>query len=327
MQIEQAKYPRNPKDEVKRTPAGPMIIIHDTDYFIPQWDEQILGPAWRQQRGKWDYDNPPQPLLPDAAEMKDAFKYCEQCQLTWLVGHDKEEGHKHPQHYAWKPEAEHIDVHRWGLEPEASIIVYVHGACIAEGEESKSIVANPAGTGIFFGKGSKYNMAAPQGNKSTPFDRERAELGAILLALTQVRWNIVEDRTDFLKELARSKIEAGKAGGAGRKELDGESDSVDGSSEIEDEEDIDLSFRVIVVSDNKQVVDNICELEDKEPAKHGDLYDGLDDLIDELDEVDIDVRWYCVPEGVNKEAAALANQALEGHFEGHTKEYKPKKDQ
>ena len=99
------------------------------------------------------------------------------------------------------------------------------------------------------------------------------------------------------------------------------------SSEIEDDEDTDLSFRVIVVSDCKEVVDIVCQLEDQEPAKHGDLYDGLDDLIDELDEVDIDVRWYCVPEGVNKEAAALANQALEGHFEGHTKEYKPKKDQ
>ena len=298
-----------------------MIIIHDTNYFVPQWDEQILGPAWRQKRGAWDYDSPPQPLLPDAPEMKGAFKYCEQCQLTWLVGHDKEEGHQHPQHYAWKPEAEHIDVHRWGLEPEASIVVYVHGACLPEGQKSNSIVGIPAGTGIFFGKGSKYNMASPQGHQRTPHNREKAELGAINLALAQIRWPVVEDRMELLRAHARSKAEGDKA----KKKSEDDDDGGEDSSEIEDDEDVDLSLRVILVSDCKEVVDSVCKLEDQEPANHRDLYDRLDDMMDELDEVDIDVKWYCVPEALNKDAAELANKALEGHFEGHVKEYKPKK--
>ena len=301
-----------------------MIILHEANYFVPQWDEQLLGPAWRQKRGAWDYDSPPAPLLPDAPEMQGAFKYCEQCQLTWLVGHDKEAGHQHPHHYAWKPEAEHIDVHRWGLEPEASIVVYVHSACLAEGQESSSSVGNPAGTGIFFGKGSKFNMAAPQGGKDTPYNKEKAELGAISLALAQIRWCVVEERIEFLREHAKSKAEEDKEDKRETKS-EGDNDGGEDSSYIEDDEDIDLSFRVIVVSDCKEVVDIVCQLEDQEPAKHGDLYDGLDDMMDELDEVDIDVKWYCVPEAFNKDAAELASKALEGHFEGHEKEYKPKK--
>lgn len=300
------------------------------DYFIPQWDEQLIGPEWRQKRGEWDYDNPPTPLLPNDPKMADAFKYCEECQLTWLVGFDKLKRHTHPHHFAWQPEAEYIDVHRWGLESEASIVVYVRGSCVLEGQTSQSPAGNPASLGIFFGKDSKYNVAGPQGNEPMSFDKEEAEVYAIVDALVKVRYQVIEDRRAILREVEKST--SGKPDKSlddvGKKSHKSDGDSDDNDGEVyseDDDDDIDLSTRIIIVSDNKKVIDNICNLEEKQPAKYSDAYDRLDDMLDELEEVDVHVKWYCVPEEFNKEAAELANEGLHGRFRGFEEGHKAKR--
>lgn len=261
--------------------------------------------------------------------------------MTWLVGYDKVEGHHHPHHFAWQAKAEHIDIHRWGLELEASIVVYVRGGVLPKGQPPTSPVGNPASFGVFFGKDSKYNWVGPQGTKSTPLDREGADIGAIDNALAKIRHHIVEDRKAILTDLEKSKADepnsgeksqgntgknpdlAGKKlrkGGRGDDDDDWEDHSEE--DDDDDDDDVDPSFRVIIVSDNKEVLDNICNLEEKQPTKHRKAYDRLDDSLDELQEVDVIVKWYYVPEEFNKEAAELANEGLQGRFRGFEEEYK-----
>ncbi|KAI1084229.1 hypothetical protein F5B20DRAFT_287997 [Whalleya microplaca] len=353
----QSKYPRNSKDEVDQTPAGPLITLYDTRYFVPQWDEHMLGPAWWEKRGKWDFDNPPKPLLPNDPKMKDAFKYCSECQLTWLVGHDKLQGHKHPEHFAYVP-SEHIDLHRLAVGDGSSLVVHVRGDCIAKGQTPKSLVGNPGGTGIYFGKASKYNRAGPQIYSDPELDREKADLGAAELALTIVRFTVLEDLKEISREAkelkdsnvaeegtAQSDISRDKASVSDKVGFDtsksdsntNESDNDEDDDELwEDEseedgndDDDNISLRVIMVMDNAKVVDNICKHQDKwklekgklrtnqgKLVKHGNWYQRLADLVDELDINNISVKWYCVPIEFNKEAAELAGKALEGKFEG-----------
>ncbi|KAI1205548.1 uncharacterized protein F4807DRAFT_464634 [Annulohypoxylon truncatum] len=345
-------YPRNPKDVVKRTPAGPMLSLYDSRYFIPQWDEQMLGPSWKEERAKWDFNNPPKPLPLTDPMMQGAFKYCEQCQLTWLVGHDKLEGHHHPQHLSWNMGEDASDGVRYGLAMEASLVIFVHGASIPVGKPSKSPVGNFAGFGVFFGEGSKYNQAQPCGDVSSPrnVDTESAELTAVNMALTMLNISILGDREEMLTTFAEEKREAKakakkealdtkgvpkalKSDGAddvGAEEIiddDGDDDWEDESSE--DEDDLDkLPFRVIIVSDKIQIVDNVCKhykgwtekngtlySKNGKPIKNGDQYKDM--TFSRLeDDLDVLTKWYYVPKDQNKGAAKLAADALQGKFTG-----------
>ncbi|KAI2466881.1 hypothetical protein F4781DRAFT_423758 [Annulohypoxylon bovei var. microspora] len=327
-----------------------MISLYDTRYFVPQWDEQMLGPTWRQKRGKWDFDNPPKPLPLTDPKMKGAFKYCHHCEMTWLVGYDKPEGNQHPHHLAWEMKEDDVDVHRWGLEVEASLVIFIHGACIPEGQPSKSPTGNTAGFGIFFGEGSQYNRAVPLGNKSSYEDAESAEIAAVDLALAIVKYDILGDREIWLtafaeeKRDAKEKEELAKLGTKSvsktlksddptraesievTEEEDDDDDSWEDDSEEDEEDDLDkLPFRIIIVSDKVQIVDNVCKhykqwKEEKgklltkkgKPVKHGDKYQNL--ILSQLvDDSDTTVKWYCVPKDQNKEAMKLAMEALKGN--------------
>ncbi|OTA59741.1 hypothetical protein K449DRAFT_385076 [Hypoxylon sp. EC38] len=342
-----------------------MISLYDTRYFVPQWDEQMLGPVWRQKRGKWDFENPPKPLSITDPKMRGAFKYCEECQLTWLVGHDKLEGHQHPQHLAWEIKEEHIDYLRWDIDVEASIVIYVRGDCVPKGQASRSPVGNFASQGLFFGNGSKYNDSSPHGVVPDGCDAESAELLAVDLALTMVQYSIAADRKKLLRASAKSKRKDISKTGAGLAKVDmkdasarKESDTSaalsnptevtkDDVREVGSERDGDesesddaldkLPFRVIFVSDNAKVVDNICKYHKQwrdedgklltkqgKPVKHGELYQRVEEAIYEM-EVDFGtrVKWYCVPKEHNQGAAKLAREALEGNFSGIESEYNP----
>ncbi|CAJ2501416.1 Uu.00g042690.m01.CDS01 [Anthostomella pinea] len=315
----QAKYPRNSQDEVSRTPAGPMISLHDTRYFVPQWDEQMLGPAWRKERGAWDFDNPPKPLLPDDPKMKDAFRYCEE----------------HPMHYAWAPGPDDIDIYRCDIESESSIVVHVRGGCVDDGQ-TVGPLHNRGSTGVFSGKDSEYNFASPQGVLNKPLDEEKAALDAALLALTVVRFDVLKDRRQLL-----DKTDNGGAGETAKQEMSKTSTKptpapsknaspadADSDSSSEDDEDDSLALRIIIVSDNAAMVDNICKHQDTwdweqevphtadgQPVKYGSLYERIEEMADGLEEDhDVVVNWYCVPEKFNKHAADLANEALRRNF-------------
>ncbi|KAI1102860.1 hypothetical protein F4804DRAFT_311626 [Jackrogersella minutella] len=351
---DQKKYPRNSRDKVRRTPAGPMIALYDTRYFVPQWDEQMLGPAWRQKRGKWDFDNPPKALSITDPKMKDAFKYCEECQLTWLVGYDKVERHQHPQHLAWGKGPEDTDIHRLDMDMETSIVIHIHGERVPQGQRSLSpIIGHSTSFGIFFGKGSKYNVGAPYGIMDDGDDAESAALSAVELAITIVGSDILRDREDFFKKFAKSrradeaKAEAALAKtdekGASSAQNSVSDDVVarpkkDEDDPWEDESDDDeyddglhaLPFRVILVLDHAMVVDNICKhikqwkdekgilfTKKGKPAKHGDMYQRVEDTVLGMgDDYDTNVKWYHVPKEHNQEAAKLAQDALRGTFTG-----------
>ncbi|KAI0113059.1 hypothetical protein F4814DRAFT_420424 [Daldinia grandis] len=263
------------------------IYFYDTRYFVPQWDEQLLGPAWKQRRGKWDFHNPPKPLPPTDPKMKDVFRYCETCQLTWLVGYSNLEHHQHPQHLAWEMAEEgDIDSNRRGLIMKASLIVYIHGESIPEDQTPKSHAGNSAGQGIFFGTDSQYNIAAPCGDKDTRYDAEGAELAAIHLSLTTVIQKVIRERFALLRGFVESN--SGDTGGVEARLAELSMESTPGPSEqslrdtspsrkSEDAEDHNktqklfgnnnaflyeadkLPFRTIFVLDNADVVDNICK--------------------------------------------------------------------
>ncbi|KAI1458738.1 hypothetical protein F4805DRAFT_112725 [Annulohypoxylon moriforme] len=335
------KFPPNPKDIVRRTPAGPMSALYDTRYFVPQWDEQMLGPPWKQERANWDFDNPPKPPPLTDPQMQGVFKYCEHCELTWLVGHSKVEGHHHPHHLAWDMGDEALNIHRYGMALESSIVVFVHGASLPAGKKSKSPAGNLASVGIFFGEGSKYNQAIPCGKISTPQDSEMAELTAVKATLAITDTYIRKDRKKLLMEFAVKKhearlkakreraklLESGKSASTGQIEIiDDDDDELEDYASHKHDPFDKLDSRVIIVSDKIQVVDNVCKhskvwKEDKgqlfskkgKPIKNGELYKDL--IFSELeDEMGVFVKWYHVPRDQNKGAVNLAMDALEGKF-------------
>lgn len=323
-----------------------MISLYDTRYFVPQWDEQMLGPAWRQKRAKWDFDNPPKPLPITDAKMKGAFKYCEECQLTWLVGHDGLSGHHHPLHLAWEMKEEHTDWDRYGMNMETSLIVHIRGDSAPEGQESNSSRGNTAGCGIFFGDGSKYNLAVRSEDKSIHCDAEGAEVEAIYKALTIATALISNVRRTLLTELRKSerakvsKVESisNTRKGDGntydtKTTEDAEDDPLWEDTSDEDEDDAldkldKVPFRLIVVSDNAKVIDNVCKYQQQwkeekgkiltkqgKPVKNGDMYQPLCNRISKL-EKDFDVttlKLYLIPKEYNEGAAELARLAVDGN--------------
>lgn len=81
-----------------RPSATILRLLSKTHYFIPQLDEQMVGPsAVRQSLADWELalrtsgvggTALPRPLPIMSSMMRDAFVYCDSCELTWLVGQD-----------------------------------------------------------------------------------------------------------------------------------------------------------------------------------------------------------------------------------------------
>ncbi|KAG4220150.1 hypothetical protein PC116_g31371, partial [Phytophthora cactorum] len=92
----------------------------------------------------------------------------------------------------------------------------------------------------------------------------------------------------------------------------------------------DLPFRIIFVSDNAKVVDNICKYrkqwreedgklvtKQKKPVKNGAMYQELDRALLRIESrYGLVLKFYCVPKERNKGAAKLAKDALQGNFCG-----------
>ncbi|KAI8961240.1 hypothetical protein F5Y11DRAFT_348762 [Daldinia sp. FL1419] len=329
------KPPLNPKDEFRIAASNWSISYYDTRYFVPQWDEQLLGPDWEKKRGDWDYDKIPKPLPMTHPTMKDAFKYCEKCQLTWVVGHSKLEGHHHPQHIAWDIEAEGIPYKRLDYPKKTSIIIHVHSDTIAEGQTPK---VTAAGLGVFFGKSSKYNIAARcRPENGTGPTAEVSELSAISLAISKLKVLLVR-RKESLSEFGKSQPEVPDT-------LESHSEAInrlsaldlDSMISIMSSGDTDkirkslgdprasisllssLLFRVIIISDNAEVVEELCkpgnkgqQWNKKDPAVR-ELYHQIDDTINTTEkQVGVTFKFYCVPKESNNDAAMLARIGLRG---------------
>jgi ribonuclease HI len=143
--------------------------------FMPQWDEQILGPANTYKLEK-DYVNPPKPLPLSTLKLHQ----CTTCNLTWLVGQVGEAAAKgHPSHHAYS---------QVYAGTRRSLVVFVDGACSSNGAMDAK-----GGVGVHFGSASKYNLSEGltlQGKATN----QRAELHAIARALELVREKVMPQR-------------------------------------------------------------------------------------------------------------------------------------
>lgn len=159
----------NDKDRV-------FVLGEGVNRFIPQWDEQILGPANTFQIEK-DYDKHPKP---EHLRVSDVLP-CSRCELTWLVGKaGLSAAANHPSHHT-------LD-HQYG-GTRRSLIVWTDGACINNGLPNAK-----AGVGVYFGLNSQYNICSPLEISTAPTSH-KAELYALLRAMQVILKDIVPTRS------------------------------------------------------------------------------------------------------------------------------------
>ncbi len=152
------------------------VLGEGVNRFMPQWDEQILGPANTFHIMK-DYDTPPKPEQLQVS----ALLACSQCELTWLVGEaGQSAAASHPSHHT---------LHHEYAGTSRSLIVRTDGACINNGQPHAK-----AGIGVYFAPNSQYNISSPARSSSAPTN-QKAELHALLRAMQVVRKDIVPARS------------------------------------------------------------------------------------------------------------------------------------
>ncbi|TLS25666.1 hypothetical protein PpBr36_07610 [Pyricularia pennisetigena] len=193
-------------------------LLGKTRYFIPQLDEQVVGPRMvRQSLADWELalrasgvGGPalPRPLPIMSSRMRDAFVYCDFCELTWLVGEDDchgSGGHRvrHPTHYAYGG-PDRLKKKRHSHQPDkplGSLVVHV-----AAGFPSKAPKVSKNGvpaeiearTAISFGRDSQYNLVDTFKVLNVASSKEIAELLAVTHALELIASEVLPDRRAML---------------------------------------------------------------------------------------------------------------------------------
>lgn len=148
--------------------------------FIPQWDEQILGPA-NTYSIKKNYDSPPKPHALSTIRSH----YCPTCKLTWLVGGLGEAAAKnHPSHHTYS--------HLYA-GTSRSMLVFTDGAC----SPNSGTAAARAGLGVFFGPESKFNISERY-TESSLHTSQKAELAAVARALEIIRLDVLPERRNMV---------------------------------------------------------------------------------------------------------------------------------
>jgi len=156
--------------------------------YIPQYDEELLGPDAIARIAK-DYNNLPDPDTPD----KLRYFYCNACKTTWLIGFNGiRSAADHPFHNTL--------FHEVSGQAKRSMIVHVDGSCSGDGATSAKSSA-----GIVFGPRSPHNMnhvlSTPQPTKQT------AEILAATAAVRHVRRNVRPDRVKIVREEEGTHVE------------------------------------------------------------------------------------------------------------------------
>ena len=151
------------------------VLVGGVARFIPQWDQQLLGPA-NTFRIQQDYDHPPTPSAATTLNLH----HCRDCQLTWLIGENGPvAAASHPSHHTY--------LHIYA-GTSRSILVFVDGACSSNGS-----VNARAGVGIYFQDGSKFNISEAFTLQGVATN-QRAELHAVARALEVVRTQVMPER-------------------------------------------------------------------------------------------------------------------------------------
>ncbi|KAI1412816.1 hypothetical protein F5Y13DRAFT_162716 [Hypoxylon sp. FL1857] len=258
------------------------VFILDTgvNRFMPQWDEQLLGPS-NTLMIKIGYDKPPNPLTPNELHLN----YCQDCELTWLEGNaGSEAALSHPSHHT------HAHVY---AGTNRSLVVFIDGACPFNGQE---LFTTFLSIGVYFGRGSPYNVSKCLDDVPRP-SNQKAEIAAALEAMRHVRQNIEPTR----RALIRNTLPRG---------------SEDHRRDIRRFRLViatDSSYLVECLSDriSKWSLTNGVYMNEKGRAiTNSEGFMRLNNEVDALSRVGIQVVWYHVPREHNQEADRLAQAAL-----------------
>ncbi|ERF71963.1 hypothetical protein EPUS_06522 [Endocarpon pusillum Z07020] len=252
------------------------VLGEGVNRFMPQWDEQILGPA-NKFRIKTDYNMPPKPEELQVA----ALLACSQCELTWLVGKaGQSAGAGHPSH--------HTLYHEYA-GTSRSLVVRTDGACINNGQPRAE-----AGVGVYFAPNSRYNVSSPLEDSCAPTN-QRAELHALLRAMLVVRKDIVPTRS-ILVNRNRDKKHF-------RLVL-----VTDSSYAVEC---MCKHWKGWKVVDGRKVLKN----QKGKHIANSDVLLAIQDEVEELSRVGVQVAYYHVRREFNREADALAKAGVSREVE------------
>ncbi|KAH7356983.1 ribonuclease H-like domain-containing protein [Rhexocercosporidium sp. MPI-PUGE-AT-0058] len=247
--------------------------------FTPQWDEQVLGPANTFQIQK-DEKNPPKASSLSSLRTH----YCSTCQLTWLVGENGEEAAKsHPSHHSYS----HVY-----SGTRRSLFVFTDGACSGNGTPDAR-----GGLGIFFGPGSKFNLAERLAVSGNPTN-QKAELEAVALAMQTVHTKTLLDRREII------------LGSTGSHDPRAVSDV--------------MHMRLIVVTDSSYIVEGMCKhienwkkntkgvlvKKDGKVVGNSEAFLRLQSEVEKLSMVGVQVAYYHVEREENMEADGLAKSSI-----------------
>jgi len=247
------------------------VLGQDVNRFMPQWDEQVLGPKNTIQVEK-DYDKPPKPEQLQIS----AVLACSRCELTWLVGNaGQSAAANHPSH--------HTLYHEYA-GTRRSLIVWTDGACINNGQPNAK-----AGVGVYFGLNSKYNICSPLQIPTAPTS-QKAELYAILQAMQVIRKEVIPARS-ILVSCNRDKKRF-------RLVL-----VTDSSYTVES---MCKHWKDWKVVGSQKVLRN----QKGEEIVNSEVFLAIKDEVEKLSRDGVQVAYYHVPREINSEADALAKAGL-----------------
>ncbi|KAK7420519.1 hypothetical protein QQX98_002717 [Neonectria punicea] len=250
------------------------ILVDSTARFIPQRDEQIIGP---QNTGN-------APIESECAPVRILLTYCSVCGLTWLVGEKgPDAAASHPSH--------HTLLHIYA-GTRRSLVVFIDGACPANGP-----AALQASVGVYFGPDSPKNISRLV--NTSRLTNQLAEITAAVEAMRQVCSVVVPERRTLL-EASSPRTYPSTLQDARHFRLVLATDSsylVDCMCEYMPQWTFDDLNRVYC-NHRGEVIKNS---------------EGFRMLYEEtalLSMVGVQVQWYHIPRAFNCEADALANAAL-----------------
>lgn len=249
--------------------------------FIPQWDDQLVKNSTKIVK---DWKNPPSPSTP--FEVK--IHYCSDCQLTWIQGRrGREAARDHPSHAA------SFQVY---TGTKRSLVVFVDGFC-TDGNRGMDVTA---GSSVFFGNNSKFNVSEKVVLGATRLTIQRAELQAVIRALQIVRGQVVPERRRLIK-LAHA-------------------------HETENPIDHVIKFRLVVAASSTTIIASICDVlkdgaldptgraftdNQQMEARDSDSLVEISKEVAELAKLGVEVVYWQVPTLANLHAKALAVDATE----------------
>jgi hypothetical protein len=257
--------------------------------YIPQYDEQLLGPAVNF-------------LIQEPFEKPNYVKLetynCEDCQLKWLVGFKgPTNAESHPSH--------HTLSQKNTAQTKRSLIVHICGTCVLPPE----VPSHKSSMAVYFAPFSRYNISK---RLHSPIltDTSVAKVAATA-ALKKVRTEICPRREEEIHTMPRFQVNI--------------TSQDDGWTTPPSETALNVwRFRLLVATDSWPLIEfvwgksrwyvNNNMSKNRAPQRHDSVEPVTNEAIDEelLEELDllarlgIQVQWYCVEREDNQDAVSLA---------------------